>query len=240
MTDVDCRRKGTAEGGRQQRAYPVGQQRGACFIAITGRFRTLQILQGTDDIQQPHRQYYRQILPAQRRIDQCDHLADRPLGPVPLRRDRMMRQRARQPAGRTSHQSQHHPQNDSDQPSGQPQRQAQAPGVDREQQHHGQQGYQWRGENLESETHRNEGQGNASQRRQQGGTGGIAPEPVGNESSQQLHHGIEKTGKQPDSPGQLAVAGLPIDRGHHQKQEGHQADRVDPVGQCGDIVTTRP
>ena len=64
MTDVDRGRERVAQARRHDRAEPVDQQGRPCIVPVAGRFRTFQVLERTDHVEQRHREDNGEVLPS--------------------------------------------------------------------------------------------------------------------------------------------------------------------------------
>jgi hypothetical protein len=104
-------------------------------------------------------------------------------------------------------------------------------------QQHGEQSDCRRRKYLEDESHGDERDRNARQRRQQRRSWRVTPHPIRKERAHDLHHAVEQTGQQARLPRQSRIPGRLVDRTHDQENESEQTHRVDPVGKGGDVVT---
>ena len=95
------------------------------------------------------------------------------------------------------------------------------------------------GENFESEVHRNEGDRDTSQSREQRRARRHLADGLRDERAENLDHSVQEAGDQSDLPCPNRIFGLLDDRQHDEKNESEQAHGIDSVGQCGDIVATR-
>ena len=92
----------------------------------------------------------------------------------------------------------------------------------------------------EQETQADEGQRDACQCRQQGGTWHVAAQPTGESGPRGLDDAAAQGRYQAGAPGLQRVARGQLDRQHHEEDVREHAGRVDAIGQGAHVVASLP
>ena len=234
MADVDGGREGIAEEDADHRADAVDEERGAGVELVAGRLGALEIQDRADDVEHRHGHEYGGVSPDAGVGQQAAEFVPR---------------WAR--AGRSQMETSGHagvgaicrprsihaaavPATTAMKPVGRPSGQRTRPRVADEDQQRGKNRDEWRGEDLEDEAHRDEGDADAGQRGEQRGARRVPPHPRAEEGGGDLDDAAEQSGHERDAPGQVRIVGLAPDRPHDEEDEGEEADRVDAERQRGD------
>ncbi len=130
--------------------------------------------------------------------------------------------------------------------AGDPQRHGHLGEVGREHHRERQDGQERRLEGADGEVHRDEGDGDPGERREQRRARGDLAELLGDQRAGGLEHAAHEARGEPDLPGdggrfvgqRAAGLGRELHRQHDEEDVSEERDRVDPVGQGGDVVAS--
>ena len=244
MSDVDRGRKAGPHPRGDHGAQAIDQEGAAHGVAVPGGLGALDVLQGTQHVEEAHRHDHPE--PGQQLSARRPEAAELQVGPAPADLGRLLGpalgigvDQATAPGQDTAHQHREQPAGD---------READLAVIGGQDHRQDRQPHQGLGVGAQQEAQGDVAQRNARQGGEQGRPRQPAPEPIGAEGSAGFDQARAQAGHQTRLPGEPHGGGLiealaeggELHRQHHQKDVGEEADRVDAIGQGRAVIAPLP